>query len=47
MRPAAIIKRFDLRSPRFSEVSCYGHFGENAKDMPWEKTDLAEGWKMA
>ncbi len=47
MRPAAIIKRFDLRSPRFSKVSCYGHFGENAKDMPWEKTDLAEGWKMA
>ena len=47
MRPAAIIKRFDLRSPRFSKVSCYGHFGENAKDMPWEKTDLAEGWKNA
>ena len=47
MRPAAIIKRFDLRSPRFSKVSCYGHFGENAKDMPWEKTDLAESWKMA
>ena len=47
MRPAAIIKRFDLRSPRFSKVSCYGHFGENAKDMPWEKTDLAESWKNA
>ena len=47
MRPVAIIKRFDLRSPRFSKVSCYGHFGENAKDMPWEKTDLAESWKMA
>ena len=42
MRPAAIIKRFDLRTPNFSKVSCYGHFGENAKDMPWEKTDLAE-----
>ena len=47
MRPAAIIKRFDLRSPKFSKVSCYGHFGENAKDMPWEKTDLAESWKNA
>ena len=31
MRPAAIIKRFDLRTPNFSKVSCYGHFGENAK----------------
>ena len=47
MRPAAIIKRFDLRAPNFSKVSCYGHFGENAKDMPWEKTDLAESWKNA
>ena len=47
MRPAAIIKRFDLRPPNFSKVSCYGHFGENAKDMPWEKTDLAESWKNA
>ena len=47
MRPAAIIKRFDLRTPNFSKVSCYGHFGENAKDMPWEKTDLAESWKHA
>ena len=47
MRPAAIIKRFDLRSPNFSKVSCYGHFGTNAKDMPWEKTDLAEEWKNA
>ena len=47
MRPAAIIKRVDLRSPNFSKVSCYGHFGTNAKDMPWEKTDLAEEWKNA
>ena len=47
MRPAAIIKRFDLHSPKFSKVSCYGHFGENAKDMPWEKTDLADSWKNA
>ena len=47
MRPAAIIKRFDLRTPNFSKVSCYGHFGENAKDMPWVKTDLAESWKNA
>ena len=47
MRPAAIIKRFDLRTPNFSKVSCYGHFGTNAKDMPWEKTDLAESWKNA
>lgn len=40
LRPAAIIRRFGLRSPVFSQVSCYGHFGSNARTMPWEKTDL-------
>lgn len=40
MRPAAIIKRFGLTRPIFSNVSCYGHFGSNACLMPWEQTDL-------
>ena len=41
LRPEAIIRRFRLREPIFSRVSCYGHFGSNAADMPWEKTDLS------
>lgn len=40
MRPMAIIEKFGLTNPIFSRVSCYGHFGSNAADMPWEKTDL-------
>ncbi len=40
LRPAAIIERFGLTKPIFSQVSCYGHFGSNAANMPWEKTDL-------
>ena len=44
MRPAAIIRRFGLRAPIYSRVSCYGHFGENAKEMPWEQTGLADMW---
>jgi len=44
MRPAAIIRRFGLRAPIYGRVSCYGHFGENAKEMPWERTDLADMW---
>lgn len=40
LRPMAIIERFGLRKPIFSNVSCYGHFGTNASNMPWEKTDL-------
>lgn len=39
-RPAAIIRKFGLKSPIFSKVSCYGHFGSNASEMPWEQTDL-------
>lgn len=40
MRPMAIIQKFGLTNPIFSRVSCYGHFGSNAADMPWERTDL-------
>ena len=40
-RPAAIIQKFNLTAPQFSKVSCYGHFGSNAAEMPWEKADLA------
>ena len=40
MRPSAIIQRFGLTRPIFSNVSCYGHFGSNACLMPWEQTDL-------
>ena len=40
LRPMAIIQRFHLREPMFSQLSCYGHFGTNALDMPWEQTDL-------
>ena len=45
MRPAMIIRRFGLRRPIYRRLSCYGHFGENAKSMGWEKTDLAEELK--
>ena len=40
LRPAAIIERLGLRTPVFSQVSCYGHFGRNALHMPWEQTDM-------
>lgn len=40
MRPMAIIQKFGMTDPIFSAVSCYGHFGTNAVDMPWEQTDL-------
>ncbi|HWS30381.1 MAG TPA: methionine adenosyltransferase [Clostridia bacterium] len=45
MRPEMIIRRFDLRAPIYSRLSCGGQFGENARGMGWEQTDLAEGLK--
>jgi len=41
LRPAAIIKYFDLRRPIYRQTAAYGHFGRTDIDLPWEKTDLA------
>ncbi len=41
-RPGAIIQTFDLRRPIYRQTACYGHFGRDDLDLPWEKTDKAE-----
>ena len=45
LRPAGIIKMLDLRRPIYKQTAAYGHFGRNDLDLPWEKTDRAEGLK--
>jgi len=42
LRPEAIIRTFDLRRPIYRPTACYGHFGRDDLDLPWEKTDKAE-----
>ncbi len=42
LRPAAIIRRFDLRRPIYSPFAAYGHMGREDLNAPWEKTDIAE-----
>jgi len=42
LRPAAIIRDFNLRRPIFQQTASYGHFGRDDLDLPWEKTDKAE-----
>jgi S-adenosylmethionine synthetase len=42
LRPEAIIRHFDLRRPIFRQTACYGHFGREDLNLPWEKTDMAE-----
>ncbi|MBC3888393.1 methionine adenosyltransferase [Acetobacterium paludosum] len=41
LRPAAIIRDFDLRRPIYFQLACYGHFGRSDLALPWEKTDKA------
>ena len=47
LRPAAIIKRFDLRRPLYKQTAAYGHFGRDDVSLPWEAMDLAPALKDA
>ena len=47
LRPAAIIRRFDLRRPIYRQTASYGHFGRTDIDLPWEHTDAVEQLKAA
>jgi len=42
LRPEAIIQTLDLRRPIYRATACYGHFGRDDLDLPWEKTDKAK-----
>ncbi len=42
LRPAAIIRRFDLRRPIYYPTAAYGHMGREDVALPWEARDLAE-----
>ena len=47
LRPAAIIKYFNLRQPIYMQTAAYGHFGRPDLDLPWERTDKAEVLRKA
>lgn len=38
LRPAAIIKYLDLRTPIYAKTTNYGHFGKENCGLKWEKT---------
>jgi len=42
LRPGAIIHKLNLRRPIYQQTACYGHFGRDDLDLPWEKTNKAE-----
>ena len=47
LRPAAIIRRLDLRKPIYRKLAAYGHMGREDLGVSWEKTDRAEEPKAA
>ena len=42
LRPAAIIKKFDLRKPIYKELAAYGHMGREELGVKWEICDIAD-----
>ena len=46
LRPSAIIDTFDLRRPIYEQTAAYGHFGRTDIDLPWEKTDKTDVFKI-
>ncbi|MFY9174194.1 MAG: methionine adenosyltransferase [Peptococcia bacterium] len=45
LRPAGIIKSFDLRRPIYKQTAAYGHFGRPELDLPWERLDKVKDLK--
>ena len=42
LRPAAIIKAFDLRKPIYKDLAAYGHMGREELGVKWEICDIAD-----
>ncbi|MEA4924610.1 MAG: methionine adenosyltransferase [Syntrophomonadaceae bacterium] len=47
LRPAAIIKELDLKTPIYQQTASYGHFGRMDLDLPWERTDKVNELRQA
>jgi S-adenosylmethionine synthetase len=47
MRPRGIITQLNLLRPIYKKTACFGHFGRDDIQFPWECTDKAEILKKA
>lgn len=47
MRPAAIIRKLELRKPQYRKLAAYGHMGRTVLGARWEDTDMAEVLRKA
>ncbi len=42
LRPAAIIKKLELRRPIYKQLAAYGHMGREDLSVKWEECDIAD-----
>ncbi len=42
LKPAHIVKEFDLLRPIYSETAAYGHFGRSGESFTWEKLNKVD-----
>ena len=47
LRPKGIVQMLDLLRPIYEKTAAYGHFGREAPEFTWEKTDRAAALKAA
>ena len=47
MKPAEIVRQLNLLRPIYLLTTNYGHFGKNAPEITWEKTDKVKALQRA
>lgn len=47
LRPKGIVQMLDLLRPIYQKTAAYGHFGREAPEFSWEKTDKAQALRAA
>jgi S-adenosylmethionine synthetase len=47
LRPGAIIRDLNLKTPVFSRTAAYGHFGRREPGFTWEETSRADDLRRA
>ncbi|USN47440.1 MAG: methionine adenosyltransferase [Pseudobdellovibrionaceae bacterium] len=47
LKPADIVRDFDLLKPRYRKSATYGHFGRTEEEFTWEKTNRVDALKDA
>ncbi len=47
LRPEAIIRALNLRTPIYKQIAAYGHMGREELNLPWEQTNQIDALKAA